>query len=56
MDASEMEGRIRFVNDRPGHDWRYAIDPAKVERDLGFRPTVPFDEGLRETVSWYLDH
>jgi dTDP-glucose 4,6-dehydratase len=56
MDPLEMEGRMRFVKDRPGHDWRYAIDPAKVERDLGFKPSVPFEEGLRKTVSWYLGH
>jgi dTDP-glucose 4,6-dehydratase len=56
LDIQEMEGRIRFVKDRPGHDWRYAIDPTKSERDLGFKPSVPFEEGLKDTVSWYLEH
>ncbi len=44
---------IRHVKDRPGHDRRYAIDCSKIERELGWRPTVSFEEGLRETVLWY---
>jgi dTDP-glucose 4,6-dehydratase len=44
---------IRYVKDRPGHDRRYAIDCAKMERELGWRPAVPFAGGLRETVRWY---
>jgi dTDP-glucose 4,6-dehydratase len=55
-DPAEAERRITFVADRPGHDWRYAIDPAKSERELGFRPEIPFDRGLEATVHWYLDH
>lgn len=55
-DPAEVEGRIRFVTDRPGHDWRYAIDPSKSERDLGFTPQVSFEEGLASTVRWYLEH
>ncbi len=47
---------IRFVADRPGHDARYAVDPAKIEGELGFRPQRDFAAGLRETVRWYLDH
>ncbi|MFW6331553.1 MAG: dTDP-glucose 4,6-dehydratase [Gemmatimonadota bacterium] len=47
---------IRFVEDRPGHDRRYAIDPSKIEAELGWRPAHTFDEGLRETVAWYLDN
>ena len=47
---------IRFVADRPGHDRRYAIDAAKIERTLGWRPETRFDEGLRATVRWYLDN
>lgn len=46
---------IRLVADRPGHDFRYATDAAKATRELGWRPGVPFDEGLRATVRWYLD-
>jgi dTDP-glucose 4,6-dehydratase len=44
---------IRYVKDRPGHDRRYAIDCAKIERELGWRPTVSFEEGLRQAVDWY---
>ncbi|MCP5365616.1 MAG: dTDP-glucose 4,6-dehydratase [Hyphomicrobiales bacterium] len=46
---------ITFVTDRPGHDLRYAIDASKIARDLGWRPSRTFDDGLRETVRWYLD-
>jgi dTDP-glucose 4,6-dehydratase len=45
-----------FVDDRPGHDRRYAIDPSKVERELGWRPRHDLDDGLRRTVRWYLEH
>jgi dTDP-glucose 4,6-dehydratase len=45
---------ITFVEDRPGHDRRYAIDPAKAERELGWTPEETFSSGLRKTVSWYL--
>jgi dTDP-glucose 4,6-dehydratase len=45
---------IRFVPDRPGHDRRYAIDATKIQRELGWKPTVTFEEGLRQTVEWYL--
>jgi dTDP-glucose 4,6-dehydratase len=44
---------IRYVPDRPGHDRRYAIDCSKIERELGWHPSVPFEDGLRETVRWY---
>jgi dTDP-glucose 4,6-dehydratase len=47
---------IRYVTDRPGHDRRYAIDCARIERDLGWRPTAPFEQGLRDTVDWYRSH
>jgi dTDP-glucose 4,6-dehydratase len=45
---------IQFVADRPGHDLRYAVDCSKLERELGWRPQVTFEEGLRRTVLWYL--
>jgi dTDP-glucose 4,6-dehydratase len=45
---------ITFVKDRPGHDRRYAIDGAKIERELGWRPAHTFESGIRETVRWYL--
>jgi dTDP-glucose 4,6-dehydratase len=50
------ESLIRYVGDRPGHDLRYAIDPAKAERELGWRPEVPFERGLQETIDWYRAH
>jgi dTDP-glucose 4,6-dehydratase len=45
---------INYVKDRPGHDRRYAIDCGKIERELGWKPTVRFEDGLRETVEWYV--
>jgi len=48
--------QITFVTDRPGHDYRYAIDSSKIRAELGWRPSVAFEEGLRETVRWYLDN
>ncbi|MEM8740706.1 MAG: dTDP-glucose 4,6-dehydratase [Pseudomonadota bacterium] len=47
---------IRFVTDRPGHDFRYAIDATKIKRELGWEPSVTLEEGLRRTVRWYLDN
>jgi dTDP-glucose 4,6-dehydratase len=47
---------IRFVTDRPGHDYRYAIDTSKIEREFGWKPSVTFEEGLRRTVVWYLEN
>lgn len=50
------EDLIEFVTDRPGHDLRYAIDSTKIERDLGWSPSVTVDEGIRRTVRWYLEN
>ncbi|MDW8308887.1 MAG: dTDP-glucose 4,6-dehydratase [Verrucomicrobiales bacterium] len=47
---------ITFVKDRPGHDRRYAIDASKIQRELGWKPAHTFQEGIRETIRWYLDH
>ena len=47
-------GLIEYVADRPGHDLRYAIDPSKIEEELGWRPRETFAEGIRKTVEWYL--
>lgn len=47
---------IRHVRDRPGHDGRYAIDPAKIQRELGWQPQEDFKSGLQKTVRWYLDN
>jgi dTDP-glucose 4,6-dehydratase len=53
-DGSLHESLITFVKDRPGHDRRYAIDAAKLRRELGWRPTHTFESGLALTVDWYL--
>ncbi len=45
---------IRFVQDRPGHDYRYALDTAKIEKELGWKPKVSLREGLKKTIEWYL--
>ncbi len=50
------ESLISYVKDRPGHDRRYAIDSAKIERDLGWKPRCAFDVALEKTVAWYLAH
>ena len=59
MDALHPSGAphdrlISFVSDRPGHDRRYAIDPTRIRDELGWRPSVTLDQGLRQTVEWYL--
>lgn len=54
--GASAESLIEFVTDRAGHDWRYAIDATKIERDLGFRPRETFETGLAKTVDWYLDN
>ncbi len=54
--GGSRRGLIRFVADRPGHDFRYAIDPAKAERDLGWRPRNEFAADMEATVRWYLDN
>jgi dTDP-glucose 4,6-dehydratase len=53
--VERYERLITFVNDRPGHDFRYAICAEKIERELGWRPIVDLDEGLRRTVTFYCD-
>jgi dTDP-glucose 4,6-dehydratase len=53
-DGGRRRSLIEFVEDRPGHDRRYAIDPSKVERELGWRPQESFETGLARTVDWYL--
>jgi dTDP-glucose 4,6-dehydratase len=47
---------LTYVQDRPGHDKRYAIDAGKIERELGWAPQETFESGLRKTVQWYLDN
>lgn len=50
------ESLITFVADRPGHDMRYAIDPTKIHHELGWLPTTTFDEGIKNTIKWYIDN
>ena len=50
------ESLIKYVTDRLGHDLRYAIDPTKIKRELGWAPAHTFEQGLAETVKWYVDH
>lgn len=47
---------ITYVTDRPGHDARYAIDSRKLQRELGWEPSLQFEEGIERTVRWYLDN
>lgn len=54
--APRLEDLIEFVDDRPGHDVRYAIDAGKIDRELGWLPVETFETGLRKTVEWYLDN
>ena len=49
-------GLITYVSDRPGHDSRYAIDSTKLQRELGWEPSLQFEEGIMKTVRWYLDN
>jgi dTDP-glucose 4,6-dehydratase len=55
-DGARYAQQIRFVTDRPGHDRRYAIDPRKIEAELGWQPAQNFEQGIRQTVRWYLDN
>ena len=55
-DGRPYADQITYVTDRPGHDHRYAIDPSKLERELGWRARVTFDEGIEATIRWYLDN
>ena len=55
-ELGKPETLITHVRDRKGHDLRYAIDPAKIHRDLGWLPQIRFEDGLRQTIRWYLDN
>ena len=50
------ESLIKYVKDRPGHDRRYAIDPTKIEKELGWKPQYTFDTGIKQTIDWYLSN
>lgn len=54
--AGESEQLITYVKDRPGHDRRYAIDATKINKELGWKPSVTFEEGLSQTLDWYLQN
>ena len=54
--AGESEALITYVKDRPGHDRRYAIDATKLNKELGWSPSVTFEQGLAETIEWYLSN
>ena len=56
LNGQSYESLITFVQDRPGHDLRYAIDASKIERELGWKPQESFETGIRKTVQWYLDN
>ncbi len=55
-DLGDLNRLITLVPDRPGHDWRYALNIDKIESQLGWRPQVGLEEGLRRTIAWYLGH
>jgi dTDP-glucose 4,6-dehydratase len=53
-DGAQRESQITYVKDRPGHDRRYAIDSAKLRRETGWKPSRSFEQGIAQTVDWYL--
>lgn len=55
-ELGKSDNLIKFVTDRLGHDLRYAIDPKKIHNELGWEPTIFFDEGIKMTINWYLDN
>lgn len=55
-EVGKSEKLITYVKDRPGHDLRYAIDASKINKELGWKPTVTFEEGLSKTIDWYLNN
>ena len=55
-ELGKSEDLITYVKDRPGHDLRYAIDPTKISKELGWQPTTRFEEGIKKTIKWYLDN
>jgi dTDP-glucose 4,6-dehydratase len=54
--AGSSEKLITYVQDRPGHDRRYAIDASKINQELGWKPSLNFEQGLSETIDWYLEN
>lgn len=56
LSSGSRRSLIQFVSDRPGHDFRYAMDSSKIERELGWKQSVDFEKGLAKTIRWYLDN
>ena len=56
IDHKDILGLITYVSDRPGHDKRYAIDSSKIHSELGWDHKISFEEGLKDTVKWYLEN
>ena len=56
LESQPRRSLIQFVTDRPGHDRRYAIDASKIRTELGWQPSLQFEQGLRQTIQWYLDN
>ena len=52
----KSEDLIEYVEDRPGHDFRYSMNSNKISKELGWKPKIRFEEGIEKTVEWYLDH
>ena len=55
-ETGSSEQLITYVKDRPRHDLRYAIDAGKINKELGWKPSVTFEQGLEKTVNWYLEN
>ncbi len=55
-DQGESEKLFTYVKDRTGHDLRYAIDASKINKELGWKPSVTFEQGLEKTIDWYLSN
>ena len=55
-ELKKPESLISYVTDRPGHDRRYAIDPEKIHSELGWLPQTRFEDGIRTTIRWYVEH
>ena len=55
-EVGTSEKLITYVTDRPGHDFRYAIDSSKINKELGWKPSLQFEEGIEKTVAWYLNN
>ena len=55
-ELGKKEDLITFVEDRKGHDLRYGVDTTKIRKELGFEPAVSFEDAVRKTIAWYVEH